>query len=137
MNTTESPSLEVRDNSAFSDFLTPREVSRRLPHRNGKRIHASTIFRWMSRGCKGVRLQHWRIGRNIYTSEMALMKFFAELADAANQPPTAAAPKRRPRRRSNGAVRQREINAANEVLIKAGILKSAEGRAVEKIGGGR
>ena len=124
MKTAEALSLEhTAPNSLLSGLIPLSEVPRRLPRRNRKRLHTSTVFRWTSRGCKGVYLEHWRIGRGIFTTEQALMKFFAELADATNQPPTTAAPKRRPRRRVNNDARQRQIDEANKVLVQAGILK--------------
>ena len=123
-----------------SDLLTLSQAAKQLPRINGRKVHTSTLWRWCRRGCKGVRLQYYRIGRSIMVSQATLNRFFTELvqADAADQSPTAA-PRKRRSRRTTSAMRQREIDAANKVLIKAGIMKpkEAEAMAVEKIGGGR
>ena len=107
-----------------SCFITLTEATKRIPRFNGKRVHPSTIYRWIVNGCRGVRLDHWRIGRKIVTTEAALNKFFCELTqvDTDDQPTTIAVRQRKKRRRSNSGARQREIESANDVLKRAGIL---------------
>jgi len=108
-------------------FITLTEATKRLGRFNGKRVHPSTVFRW-TRGLRGVVLEHWRVGRKIVTTEAALQKFFTELvrADAAGQPATPAPRKRRPHRHPSSAARQREVDAANDVLRRAGILTDSD-----------
>ncbi|MEM9346606.1 MAG: DUF1580 domain-containing protein [Planctomycetota bacterium] len=45
-------------------------------------VSPSTIFRWITVGVDGVKLQHARLGRRVYTSEPALSKFMNEVAQA-------------------------------------------------------
>ena len=53
-----------------------REVPRRLPIRvNGKRLHISAVYRWVTRGIGGVRLETTKIGGTTYCSEEALQRF--------------------------------------------------------------
>ena len=48
---------------ASEHLLTPSEAARGLPRRRrGRPIHVSTIFRWIDRGVRGVRLEAIRIG---------------------------------------------------------------------------
>lgn len=118
----------VQVDESTSGFMTLAEAARSLPRLRGKRVHTSTIFRWCKRGVKGVFLKYGKIGRTIVVSPSDLQTFFTALAeaDSADQPNTTASRKRRPRR-TTSATRQREIEAANEVLIKAGILKPTDG----------
>lgn len=51
-----------------------------LPPRNGKRVHISTLYRWTTRGVRGVRLETLPLGGTLATSREALERFFAELA---------------------------------------------------------
>mgnify|MGYP001463890418 CR=1 FL=1 len=53
-----------------------REVPRHLPPRpNGKRVHISACYRWVSRGVRTVRLEAIRIGGSTYTSLEAPQRF--------------------------------------------------------------
>ena len=111
------------------DCLTLAEAARRLSRStNGRRMHVSTIWRWCRKGCKGIKLQYLRVGRTIMVSESALHKFFSELtrADSAHQSARNTSPKRKPRRRNQSVTRQREIESANAVLRRAGILTDAQ-----------
>lgn len=52
------------------------EAPRRLPPRpNGKRVHISACYRWISRGVRGGKLEAIRIGGTTYTSVEALQRF--------------------------------------------------------------
>lgn len=112
--------------SLLSSLIPLNDVPRRLPRRNGKRLHISTVYRWTtSHGCKGVCLEHWKVGRNIYTTESALMKFFSELAaadSAKSDRQHAPINRKRHPRRTSDASRQQAIQEANTILVKAGII---------------
>jgi hypothetical protein len=56
----------------------------------GQRVAASTIYRWASRGCHGVRLEVIRVGGVLKTTHSAIRRFTIRLA--------AKAPSRRKRR---------------------------------------
>jgi hypothetical protein len=61
--------------------LTLREAPGVLPSlRRGRPIHISTIYRWASRGVRGVRLETGRLGRTLVTSREALQRFADRLA---------------------------------------------------------
>jgi hypothetical protein len=54
-----------------------------LPRRRrGRKIHVSTIFRWVERGIRGTRLEAMRVGGTLCTSEAALKRFFSALSAA-------------------------------------------------------
>jgi hypothetical protein len=80
------------------NLISLREVPRHLPTRpNGKRVHISAIYRWVSRGVRGVKLEAIRIGGTMYTSTEALGRFGMRLNDAARSaqlPPDSPARKR-------------------------------------------
>ena len=59
-----------------SNKITPAEAARMI----GK--SPSCIFRWITDGVGGVKLQHARLGRKLYTSEPALTTFMNEVAAA-------------------------------------------------------
>lgn len=60
----------------IDESLVPlREAPKLLPTRNGKRLHISTLFRWVQRGVDGVKLEVLRIGGTTYTSREALQRF--------------------------------------------------------------
>lgn len=54
--------------------------------RQGKKLHASTGFRWASAGLRGHRLETVRIGGTLYTSQEALQRFADRLSDAEPAP---------------------------------------------------
>ena len=64
------------------ELLTLSQAARALPAIDGKRVHPSTIFRWIVDGVRGVKLEHVRVGRRICTTEAALTKFMNALAEA-------------------------------------------------------
>ena len=83
-----------------------RNVPSRLPARSaGQRIHASTIYRWIQRGVRGVRLEAIRIGGTTYTSLEALQRFADRQKFPASQVPDPVNPVSRSR--------QKEMDAAS------------------------
>jgi len=73
------------------------EAARRLPClRNGRPVHPSTLWRWASRGLRGVRLATIRIGGTTCTSLEALQRFFEQIGpDVVNSTPTPQSTTRR------------------------------------------
>ncbi len=72
--------------------LTLAEAARALPRlRGGKRVHVATLYRWVSRGVAGVRLESLRLGRTVVTSREALQRF-AERLGGRTVPTSPAAP---------------------------------------------
>ena len=43
--------------------------------RTGKATHIATVYRWISRGIRGVRLESIRVGGALYTSREAIQRF--------------------------------------------------------------
>ena len=58
------------------------DVARRLPKYDGKKIHNSTLWRWCTRGVRGVRPEYVRLGVRIVTSVAAVARFAAEPINA-------------------------------------------------------
>lgn len=68
------------EQSAVSRILTenPITVSRarnELAHLYGERLNKSTIGRWCLQGVGGVKLEHVRLGNQIFTSLPAITRF--------------------------------------------------------------
>lgn len=55
-----------------------KEVPLRLPKRNGKKLHYSTIHRWTKKGARGRVLESTMVGGIRYTSIEALQRFLRE-----------------------------------------------------------
>ena len=55
--------------------LTLKEAAKALPALRGRKIHLSTLYRWIERGVDGVRLEALRLGRTLVTSREALQRF--------------------------------------------------------------
>ena len=60
-----------------SEHLIPiKDMPKHLPPRStGGRVHISAVYRWMTHGVKGVRLESVKIGGSRYTSKQALQRF--------------------------------------------------------------
>lgn len=87
-------------------------IARRVPNSKGGRgVNVATIWRWCSRGVKGVRLETVQVGGIRMTSDEALTRFFERLTAAAN----GTAPQPTPARR------KRAISQAAATLTEAGI----------------
>ncbi len=62
------------------NLLTFGEVTKILPRRKaGKKAHTSTIYRWATRGLRGICLETVQIGGSLCTSKEALQRFFDNL----------------------------------------------------------
>ena len=76
------------------------------------RPNVSTVWRWISRGVRGVKLQTFCVGGRRYVTKESLENFLAQTTAAANGQP---APTSTPRQR------QKAIEAAEQELARAGI----------------
>jgi hypothetical protein len=105
-------------NDTTTDRLIPfRDVARLqwLPRRrNGAKLSLTTLWRWSTRGVRGVVLRTVRVGETPCTTENWLREFFEALAS-----------ERREIAPTNGvrtpAQRNREITTATKLLSAAGI----------------
>lgn len=99
------------------EVLTFVEAAAKLPRLNGKRPHASTLWRWGRRGLRGIRLEVRRVGGRFCTSIEALDRFSKELAEI-DLPDRPAAPAKHATERQ----REQSVERAERTLAKAGIL---------------
>jgi hypothetical protein len=63
-------------------LLTLKQASKEIP----SRPHVATLWRWINRGCRGVRLESWMVGGLRYTSAEAIEKFFAQMNSKPAEP---------------------------------------------------
>lgn len=108
-------------------LFTLKQASRLLPLFGGKKIHVSTLWRWYRFGSGGVKLECVRFGSRIVTSYEALQRFSIARAELDDRQPGLPAYKpgslhNRPR---SEAARQRSIDEARAVLIRAKIIRTA------------
>jgi len=62
------------------NVLTFSEAAKLLPRRRaGRKTHVSTLYRWASRGVRGIVLETLQIGGTSCTSKEALQRFFDHL----------------------------------------------------------
>ena len=89
--------------------ISIREALRHLPRRpTGKRVHISAVYRWVSRGVRGIILESIRIGGTTYTSIEALQRFADRLSERDSTLPPSA--------HSTTRSRQKQIDAAEQRL---------------------
>lgn len=90
--------------------ISLNDATKRLPRRRlGKNPHIATLYRWATRGCRGVKLETLRVGGTLCTSLEALQRFCERCTDpAAIQAVTSKS-------------REREIARAERELTEAGI----------------
>lgn len=89
-------------------FRRLSEQAQRLPNRP----HVSTLWRWATHGCRGVRLETVRIGGFVYCTDSALARFL----EACNERPEVTIRRPRTRRETKAAVAK-----AQRILKSAGI----------------
>ena len=58
--------------------LPLKEVPLRIPKRNGKKVHYSTVYRWATKGARGRILETTLVGGIRYTTIEALARFLSE-----------------------------------------------------------
>jgi hypothetical protein len=66
-------------------LISIREAAQLLPKVSGKQTHPSTLYRWCTKGCRGVLLAHTRLGSRLCTTPAALNEF-AQSITAAGEP---------------------------------------------------
>jgi hypothetical protein len=54
--------------------------------RRGRKCHVSTLYRWATAGCRGIRLETIQVGGTCCTSREALQRFFEALTLARGGP---------------------------------------------------
>jgi hypothetical protein len=65
-------------------IIPPPEATKEVPRRRrGRKTHVSTIYRWMTSGCRGIVLESIQVGGTRCTSREALQRFFDRLSESA------------------------------------------------------
>lgn len=100
----------TRSNSNGDRLIRLSEAAKSLP----TRPNASTVWRWATRGCRGIRLETVRIGGFHYVSADALRAFL----DATNEPNESPTLPKQPRSQKQ---RRASIRKAEQILSAAGI----------------
>ena len=68
--------------SVSESLLCLSQAAEELPRRRrGKKTHISTLYRWATSGCRGVRLETIQVGATCCTSREALQRFFERLSN--------------------------------------------------------
>ncbi len=74
-------------------LLTLQQAAEFLPRlRRGRKVHPHTLYRWISTGVRGVRLDVVRVGRTLVTSVEGLQRFAVRLASGPAPGATEAGP---------------------------------------------
>jgi hypothetical protein len=83
---------------ANETLISLADVPDHLPlRRGGKRPHVSCIYRWVQRGCRGIRLEVLQVGGTKCTSLQALQRFFDRLSAGSQYVTKNRTPKQRRR----------------------------------------
>ncbi len=122
---------QVHDDALPAGLTEPASCLRRLselpkhipPGRDGKRRHTSTIYRYVFRGVRGIRLEAWRLPDGWYSSPSAWARFVERLTAALRAAP--ALPRNLPTRSSTN--RQSAVEAEIEAVRASIGRKAASG----------
>lgn len=99
-------------------FVPLNDVPAMLPVRpNGKRVHISAVYRWASKGVRGVRLQTVRIAGVLYTTREAVEDFI----NAAALPPSEPHPRDR-------LAEHRQAVASARLALELGLVDRIDGK---------
>lgn len=114
-------SLGSRINVDCEALLTFAEAARYVGKlKRAKAISLQTIWRWCTRGRRGVLLDRIYVGATPCTSKEALQRFFAGLTDAISGASGL------PSRDDRDPLRVRRLGDIDGVLRRAGIIESAQ-----------
>ena len=102
--------IDIHSESLIPVSEIPTHVPRNT--RTGKKAHLATGWRWIQRGCRGVKLETVLFGGKRYTSLEALQRFVEATTAAADGSSAALA--------ITPASRQKAIQKANRDLDAAG-----------------
>ncbi len=88
-------------------LIAPREYCEmRPPGRNGRPMHIATAYRHIFNGVRGIKLEHVKIGSQIYTSREAVQRFIEAMTDLPRgKSPSPAKPPRTTAARSKAFAR--------------------------------
>jgi hypothetical protein len=96
-------------------LISLREAARNLPaRRQGKKPHVSCLYRWTTRGCRGVVLESVSVGGTRCTSREALARFIQRLSAVERSAPADDA----------SPIRRRKLETIERQLGDAGLGES-------------
>ncbi|MEM9353572.1 MAG: DUF1580 domain-containing protein [Planctomycetota bacterium] len=72
-----------------NDLVALRDVPAILPRRRGKKTHYSTVYRWVTKGARGKKLESRLVGGVRYTTRVALQRFLQDDPCSSDQRPVA------------------------------------------------
>jgi hypothetical protein len=103
--------IDFATEDCFTLNAAPDMLARRT---NGRKIHRSTIYRWVMAGVKGVKLETITIGGYRYTSTQAIGRFIAALSGRPAPDGVEAV--------QTPAARRRELAAVDKELDAMGVV---------------
>jgi hypothetical protein len=122
--TSDNESVGSRINVDCEALLTFAEAARYVGKlKRAKAISLQTIWRWCTRGRRGVLLDRVYVGATPCTSKEALQRFFACVTDAISGAPES------PSREVYDPLRVRPLGDIDGVLRRAGIIDSSQEEA--------
>ena len=118
------------EQSPVNQFLSLSEVARLLPASpaTGRKPSTCSIWRWITKGVNGTRLQSWRVGGRWYTTAQAVETFGAVLSaksieKLSNPSPRKPFPKPLAKKPRTAAQRARSLAEAEAVLRDVGCVR--------------
>ena len=113
-----------------NDLLTLSAAARELPRRRrGAPTSPSTVYRWITKGIAGVKLEAFQVGTALCVTREGLMRFFRTVADRRLAEPEAGESVSTPARRTSrtrGTATQKAATA--RVLARAGLTSHADNK---------
>jgi hypothetical protein len=88
--------------------------------RQGKRVSTVTLWRWATKGCRGIVLETLVTPGGRVTSREAIARFFRALTESRQAGSSSARPAPAPSGRRSPSRRQRDSEKAEKVLIERG-----------------
>ncbi|MBI3817443.1 MAG: DUF1580 domain-containing protein [Planctomycetes bacterium] len=76
--------FELIMNLLDETLISPLTATRLVPGQK-KKVHVATVFRWMSIGSRGVKLESVRVGGCRYTSREAILRFIVNCSRTPEQ----------------------------------------------------
>lgn len=74
--------MPTRITLADEQLISLSETPDYLPRRRGKKVHISTIYRWVFKGARGKQLESVLLGGIRYTSLEAIQRFLGDPPDS-------------------------------------------------------
>ena len=99
---------QTADGRRLADAVPVQDVPRILPRQpNGKKVHLSTLYRWLTRGRRGMRLPSFLVGGRRYVHLEDLYDWIDRLTQDATPPQDFSPPTPRQRQRQQAQTRRR------------------------------